>query len=189
MLTWEKTGVFLSKRPSVNREFKKLQLLLQLKHHIKTELCARCFSVIPCHVVQNRQTALLVAWHKWFTDKRRKRMKDFSSCPQNLKYEKSMSSFGRLHPKIVPKSVLHIWHDYFSIIQHHFLNCLIMGRITFHTHSSPKYCSFVWLLLRNTRLFLMVLESWRKKYVTRICNFMQGTVVRQNQILVEINSV
>lgn len=154
MLTWEKTGVFLQKRPSVHREFKKPQLLLQLKLHIKIELFARCFSIIPCHVVQNRQIALLVAQMVY---RQMQRMKEFSHCPQNLKYEKSMSLFGRLHPKIAPKTVLHMWHDYFSIIQHHFLNSLIMGWITFHTHSSPKYCSFVWLLLRNTCIFLMLL--------------------------------
>ena len=37
-----------------------------------------------------------------------------SRCHQNLKYENFMSSFGRLHPNIAPKSVPHVQHNYFS---------------------------------------------------------------------------
>ena len=37
-----------------------------------------------------------------------------SSCRQNLKAENFTSSLGRLRRTIVPKSVLHVQHDYFS---------------------------------------------------------------------------
>ena len=35
-------------------------------------------------------------------------------CRQKLKYENFTSSFGRLRQNIVPKSVKHVQHDYFS---------------------------------------------------------------------------
>ena len=35
-------------------------------------------------------------------------------CRQNLKFENSTSSFGRLRQNIAPKSVPHVQHDYFS---------------------------------------------------------------------------
>ena len=51
------------------REFKKLLLLLQRKRHIKIELyvtfSVRLFYV--GHVVQNRPSALWLAWHEWFS--------------------------------------------------------------------------------------------------------------------------
>ena len=37
-----------------------------------------------------------------------------SRCRLNLKNENFVSSFGRLRQKIVPKSVRHVQHDYFS---------------------------------------------------------------------------
>ena len=59
----------------VNREFKKVRRQLQGKRHIKIELCAklsllRLFQVD--HVVQNRQSALSLAWHEWFSCKGKK---------------------------------------------------------------------------------------------------------------------
>ena len=52
------------------REFKKLLLLLQRKRHIKIELCVT-FSVLRLfyvgHVVQNRPSALWLAWHEWLS--------------------------------------------------------------------------------------------------------------------------
>ena len=57
------------------REFKKLLLLLQRKRHIKIELCVT-FSVLRLfyvgHVVQNRPSALWLAWHEWFSPNGRK---------------------------------------------------------------------------------------------------------------------
>ena len=55
-----------------NREFKKLRRQLQRKSHIKIELCVklsllRLFQVD--HVVQNRRTALTLAWYEWFSCK------------------------------------------------------------------------------------------------------------------------
>ena len=55
-----------------NREFKKLRRQLQGKRHIKIVLCVklillRLFHVD--HVVQNRRSALSLAWHKWFSCK------------------------------------------------------------------------------------------------------------------------
>ena len=54
------------------REFKKLGPQLQRKRHIKTELCVklsllRLFHVY--HVVENRRTALSLAWYEWFSCK------------------------------------------------------------------------------------------------------------------------
>ena len=37
-----------------------------------------------------------------------------SRCRQIRKFENSVSLFGRLRPKIAPKSVPHVQHDYFS---------------------------------------------------------------------------
>ena len=37
-----------------------------------------------------------------------------SGCLQNLKYENSTSSFGRLRQNIARKSVPHVQYDYFS---------------------------------------------------------------------------
>ena len=63
-----------TRRNDGNREFKKLRRLLQLKRHIKVELCVR-LSVLRLflvgHVVQNRQSALSLAWHEWFSCKGR----------------------------------------------------------------------------------------------------------------------
>ena len=54
------------------REFKKLRRQLQRKRYIKIELCVklsllRLFYVD--HVVQNRRTALSLAWQEWFSSK------------------------------------------------------------------------------------------------------------------------
>ena len=37
-----------------------------------------------------------------------------SRCRQNFKYENFTSSFSRLRQSIVPKSMPHVQHDYFS---------------------------------------------------------------------------
>ena len=54
------------------REFKKLRRQLQGKRHIKIELCVK-FSLLRLfhvdHVVQNRRSALPLAWHEWFSYK------------------------------------------------------------------------------------------------------------------------
>ena len=54
------------------REFKKLRGQLQGKRHINIELCVklslfRLFHVD--HVVQNRRSALSLAWHEWISCK------------------------------------------------------------------------------------------------------------------------
>ena len=56
----------------VNRELKKLRRQLQGKRLIKIELCVklsllRLFQVD--HVVQNRRSALSLAWYEWFSCK------------------------------------------------------------------------------------------------------------------------
>ena len=101
------------------REFKKLRRQLKRKRHLKIEPCVklsllRLFHVD--HVVQNRQTALSLAWYDGFYVKAKsERFTAASSrCRQNLKYEKFTSSFGRLRQKIAPKSVPHVQHDYLS---------------------------------------------------------------------------
>ena len=54
------------------REFKKLRRQLQRKRDIKIELCIK-LSLLRLlhvgHVVQNRRTALSLAWHEWFSCK------------------------------------------------------------------------------------------------------------------------
>ena len=92
-----------------NREFKKLRRQVQGKRHIKIELCAklsllRLFHVH--HVVQNRRSALSLAWHEWFHNERFTTAS--SRCCHNLKYENFTSSFARLRQNIEPKSVLHV---------------------------------------------------------------------------------
>ena len=55
-----------------SREFKKLRRQLQQKRHIKFELCLRLSLLRLFHVgrvVQNRRSALSLAWHKWFSGK------------------------------------------------------------------------------------------------------------------------
>ena len=56
----------------VNRKFKNLRPQLQRKRHIQIELCVklsllRLFHV--GHVVQNRRSALSLAWHEWLSCK------------------------------------------------------------------------------------------------------------------------
>ena len=67
------------------------------------------------HVVQNRRSALSLAWHEWFSAKAT--IERFtaagSRCRQNFKYENFTSSFGRLRRNIATKSVPHVQHDYF----------------------------------------------------------------------------
>ena len=101
------------------KEFKKLRRQLQGKRHIKIELFVklsllRLFHVD--HVVQNRRSALSLAWHEWFSCKG-KQWKNYTAsarCRHNLKYENFTSSFGRLRQNIAPKSVVHVQHDYLS---------------------------------------------------------------------------
>ena len=60
------------RKQTVNREFKKLQRLLQRKRHIKIELCVRLSILRLFHVdqvIQNRRSALSLAWYEWFSCK------------------------------------------------------------------------------------------------------------------------
>ena len=55
-----------------SREFKKLRRQLQRKRHIKIELCVNLSLLRLFHVhhdVQNRRTALSLAWYEWFSCK------------------------------------------------------------------------------------------------------------------------
>ena len=57
-------------RESMNREFKKLRWQLQRKRHIKIELSVKLSLKFHVdHVVQNRRTALSLAWYEWFSCK------------------------------------------------------------------------------------------------------------------------
>ena len=63
-------------RSMVNSEFKKLRRQLTRKDGLKIELCVklsllRLFHVAQC--IKNRQSALLLAWHKWFSCKGKER--------------------------------------------------------------------------------------------------------------------
>ena len=56
-------------RQNLRREFKKLRRQLQRKRHIKIELCVKLSLLRLFHVgqvVQNRRSALSLAWHEWF---------------------------------------------------------------------------------------------------------------------------
>ena len=55
-----------------NGEFKKLRRQLQRKRDIKTVLCVNLSPLRLFHVgyiVQIRQSALMLAWHEWFSHK------------------------------------------------------------------------------------------------------------------------
>ena len=59
-------------RRNGNREFKKLRRQMQRKRHIEIELCAKLGLLQLLHVdqvVQNRRTALSLAWYEWFSCK------------------------------------------------------------------------------------------------------------------------
>ena len=92
-----------------NREFKKLRRQLQRKRHIKFELCVK-FSLLRLfhvdHVIQNRRTALSLAWHEWFLCIGKE---GYVYCCElalssEPKIENFTSSFGRLRQNIAPKS-------------------------------------------------------------------------------------
>ena len=109
------------------REFKKLQWLLQRKHPIKVELCIR-LSVLRwlqvCHNVQNRCSALSLAWHKINGFHAKAKNERFTaagshSCCWNLKKENLASSFGRRCQKIAQKAC----HTCSTIIFPHSLIC------------------------------------------------------------------
>ena len=56
------------------REFTKLRRQLQCKRHIKIDLCVQSSLLRLFHVgrvVQNRRSALSLAWHEWFSSKGR----------------------------------------------------------------------------------------------------------------------
>ena len=70
------------------------------------------------HVVQTRRGVLSLAWDEWFSTKGRARMRDFLLWARVVVRTSSMKILGlRLadyEKQIVPKSVLHVQHDYFS---------------------------------------------------------------------------
>ena len=59
-----------------------------------------------------------------------------SRCRQNLKFDNFTSSFGRLRQNIAPKSVPHVQHDYFVIID---LWCSLLFLITIVTPVKSLY--------------------------------------------------
>ena len=78
----------------LNREFKKLQRQLQRKRHIKIELCVK-LSLLQLfhvdHVVQNRRSALSLAWYEWFSCKGKERK--IYCCELALSSEPQMWKF------------------------------------------------------------------------------------------------
>ena len=97
----------------VIREFKTLWWQLRRKRHMKIELCVK-LSLLQLfgvdHVVQNRQSALSLAWHEWFSFKGKEwkiycRELSLSSEPQMWNFT---SSFGRLCQNIALISVRHV---------------------------------------------------------------------------------
>ena len=100
---------------ALNREFQKLRRQLQRKRHIKIELYVklsllRLFHV--GHVVQNRRSALSLAWPSGFHVKA-KNERFTATSSRCLTYENLTPSFARIRQNIAPKSVPHVQHDYF----------------------------------------------------------------------------
>ena len=98
------------------------------------------------HVVQNRRTALSLAWYEWFSLKEWKIYcceLALSSEPQIWKFH---VSFGRLRQNITSKSVPHVQHDYFSSF-------------------NPSNLWFVSLALPSSNLKLPIVHNsaWRKR--------------------------
>ena len=61
-----------------------------------------------------------------------------SSRRQGLKFEMFTSSFGRLRQQITPKIVLHVQHDYFSLILPiMFLICDVVVAVDFVSSKLP----------------------------------------------------
>ena len=101
---------------------KELRRLLQRKRHIKMELCVGLCGLGLCYVgnvLQNRRGTLSLAWHEWFSCKGKERKiycceLPLSSEPQKLKFHVVI---WQTTSKIAPKSVAHVQHDYFSLMQ------------------------------------------------------------------------
>ena len=65
------------------------------------------------HVVQNRRSALSLAWHEWFSREGNWRIKDLLlHC--RWSWHMNFTSFGRPRQKIASKIVPLVQHDYFS---------------------------------------------------------------------------
>ena len=111
------------------RMFKKLRTTAAAKkRHFKIELhirlsVSRLFHVH--HVVQNRRSPLLLAWHEWFSRKERFTAAG-SPCRHNFKYINLIASFGGLGRQTASKRVLQVQHDYFSLFKQ-FIKSLICG--------------------------------------------------------------
>ena len=115
---WARERELSGARSTLNREFQKLRRQLQRKRHIKIEVWVKLSLLRLFHVgyvVQNRSSALSLAWPSGFHVKaKNERFTAASShCLQNLKYENLTPSFARIRQNIAPKSVPHVQHDYF----------------------------------------------------------------------------
>ena len=71
------------------------------------------------YVAQNRRSALSLAWHEWFSCKGKEWK--FYCCRLTLSPESQKLKFHvviwQTTSKIAPKSVTHVQHDYFSLMQ------------------------------------------------------------------------
>ena len=97
----------------VIREFKKLRRQLRRKRHIKIELCDYSMFITLDKIggVHFR----LLGTNGFHVKAKDERFNAASSrCRQNLKYENFTGPFGRPRQNMVPKSVPHVQHDYFS---------------------------------------------------------------------------
>ena len=128
--TWKETwkGTYNLKHNNL-RMYKKLRTTAAAKkRHFKIELhirlsVSRLFHVH--HVVQNRRSPLLLAWHEWFSRKERFTAAG-SPCRRNFKYINLIASFGGLSRQTASKRVLQVQHDYFSLFKQ-FIKSLICG--------------------------------------------------------------
>ena len=64
---WNKVGILACTSHDESREFKKLRRQLQRKRPIKIELSVKLTVFWLFHVVQNRRSALSLAWDKCFS--------------------------------------------------------------------------------------------------------------------------
>ena len=98
-------------------EIGNLRQLLQRKRHIKMELCVGLSSLRLCYVgnvVQNRRSALSLAWHEWFSYCGLA----LSSEPQRWKFHVVIC---QTTSKIAPKRVQHGYFSAFNQSNHSFV--------------------------------------------------------------------
>ena len=100
--------------------FKKLRRLLQRKRHLKIRWNVLRLCYIGLLYEIGEVYFRLLGTNGFHVKAKNERFRATGSRRrQNLKYEKFTSSFDRLRQKIPPKSVTHVWHNYFPRSTNH----------------------------------------------------------------------